>query len=94
MDGDIILTANEVESLMVKANGGKRLVVAYMSIGEAEDYRYYWKDEWGKNAPDWLRQVVDKKYVKLEKRDNCDILVLQLRAHEIRNRIAHISSAP
>lgn len=54
VDGDIILTANEVESLKVKANGGKRLVVAYMSIGEAEDYRYYWKDEWGKNDPDWL----------------------------------------
>jgi hypothetical protein len=47
-----------------------------------------------KNTPDWLREVVDKKYVKLEERDNFDIFVLQLRAHEIRNRIAHISSAP
>ena len=47
-----------------------------------------------KNAPDWLRQVVDKKYIKLEERDNFDIFVLQLRAHEIRNRIVRISSAP
>ena len=27
-----------------------------MSIGEAEDYRYYWKDEWDKKRewPDWI----------------------------------------
>ena len=28
--------------------------VAYISIGEAEDYRFYWKEEWGKNPPDWI----------------------------------------
>lgn len=54
VDGDIILTSDDVESLKVKNNGGRRLVVAYMSIGEAEDYRYYWKEEWNKNPPDWL----------------------------------------
>lgn len=37
-----------------------RKVVAYVSIGEAEDYRPYWQAEWGKggrlttNAPAWL----------------------------------------
>jgi len=37
-----------------------RKVVAYLSIGEAEDYRPYWKSEWGSNgnrtasAPAWL----------------------------------------
>lgn len=46
----------------------------------------------GKDAPDWLRQAVDTKYVKLEERDDFDIFVLQFRAHEIKNRIAHISS--
>lgn len=25
-----------------------------MSIGEAEDYRYYWKEEWASNPPSWL----------------------------------------
>jgi cysteinyl-tRNA synthetase len=44
----------EIASLKNKANGGKRLVVAYMSIGEAEDYRYYWEEDWDKNAPSWL----------------------------------------
>ena len=36
------LTASDIASLRVKANGGSRLVLCYMSIGEAEDYRYYW----------------------------------------------------
>ncbi|MDQ7779823.1 MAG: glycosyl hydrolase, partial [Planctomycetota bacterium] len=26
--------------------GGNKLVLAYMSIGEAEDYRWYWREEW------------------------------------------------
>lgn len=50
-------TKEEVESLKMKSNGGKRLVVAYMSIGEAEDYRYYWKNEWSNKKPDWLDKV-------------------------------------
>jgi len=41
-----LFSADEIEQLRNKANGGKRLVVCYMSIGEAEDYRYYWKNEW------------------------------------------------
>ena len=44
-------TAAEVERLKQKANGGKRLVICYMSIGEAEDYRYYWQSEWKRNKP-------------------------------------------
>ncbi len=47
-------TAAEVERLKHKANGGKRLVVCYMSIGEAEDYRYYWQTSWRRHAPVWL----------------------------------------
>jgi cysteinyl-tRNA synthetase len=48
------LRRDEVSSLKVKRNGGRRLVIAYMSIGEAEDYRYYWKEEWKKDPPEWL----------------------------------------
>ncbi len=47
-------SSSEIEQLRTKANGGKRLVVCYMSIGEAEDYRYYWKDSWVKDPPGWL----------------------------------------
>ena len=28
--------------------------IAYMSIGEAEDYRFYWKNSWNENPPEWL----------------------------------------
>lgn len=47
-------TADEVARLKRKANGGKRLVICYMSIGEAEDYRYYWQSSWKRHAPAWL----------------------------------------
>lgn len=47
-------TSDEVDRLRNKANGGKRLVICYMSIGEAEDYRYYWQSKWTNGNPDWL----------------------------------------
>ncbi len=49
-------SADEITKLKQKANGGKRLVVCYMSIGEAEDYRYYWKNNWLTNPPSWLKK--------------------------------------
>ena len=51
---DTILTKPEIDSLKTKKDGGERLVIAYISIGEAEDYRYYWKPEWKIHRPDWL----------------------------------------
>ena len=49
-------TANEINSLKVKNNGGKRLIISYMSIGEAENYRGYWFWAWPSNTapPEWL----------------------------------------
>jgi cysteinyl-tRNA synthetase len=47
-------TAAEINQLKNKANGGKRLVISYMSIGEAEDYRYYWQTSWNSNKPSWI----------------------------------------
>jgi cysteinyl-tRNA synthetase, unknown class len=41
---DETLSSSDIAALKTKANGGKRLVIAYMSIGEAEDYRYYWEE--------------------------------------------------
>lgn len=51
---DSPFTAAEVNQLKAKANGGSRLLIAYMSIGEAEDYRYYWDADWDSNQPAWL----------------------------------------
>ncbi len=49
-----IWTAPELSLLKTKANGGQRLVISYMSIGEAEDYRYYWQADYTNNPPAWL----------------------------------------
>lgn len=53
-DGTEPLTAADVARLRTKAGGGSRLVLAYMSIGEAEDYRYYWQNGWRAGSPGWL----------------------------------------
>jgi cysteinyl-tRNA synthetase len=49
-----ILAADEVELLKTKANGGKRLVLAHLNIGEAESQRAYWQPTWQPGAPAWL----------------------------------------
>jgi len=43
------LTSDDINSLKTKQNGGTRLVIAYMSIGEAENYRTYWQSDWDTN---------------------------------------------
>ena len=57
---DTVLSASEVASLRIKANGGSRLIIAYMSIGEAEEYRYYWQKEWETEPPSWLAEENDQ----------------------------------
>jgi cysteinyl-tRNA synthetase len=47
-------TGAEIDQLKTKANGGKRLVICYMSIGEAEDYRYYWDSTWRVGNPPFI----------------------------------------
>lgn len=47
-------TSAEIQQLKTKNNGGTRLVVCYMSIGEAENYRYYWQPGWTTGNPSWL----------------------------------------
>ena len=34
--------------------GGPKVLLAYLSIGEAEDYRYYWQSDWEEGNPAWL----------------------------------------
>lgn len=48
------LTAAEVQQLRFKPDGTQRLLIAYMSIGEAESYRYYWEPEWDASRPYWI----------------------------------------
>lgn len=44
-------TKHEIAKL--KKNGIR--VISYLSIGEAEDYRFYWKKSWYKNPPKWIK---------------------------------------
>ncbi len=49
-------SAAQMEQLRQKANGGKRLLICYMSIGEAEDYRYYWQPGWKPGNPSFIEK--------------------------------------
>ena len=43
-----------VDLMRKKPDGSRRMVLAYISIGEAEDYRYYWRNSWRLTRPEWL----------------------------------------
>jgi len=43
---DVYDTNYLVSSLKQKPNGGERLLLAYIDIGQAEDYRTYWENTW------------------------------------------------
>jgi cysteinyl-tRNA synthetase, unknown class len=44
----------QVDQMKHKPDGSRRLVISYMSIGEAETYRPYWNKDWKKQPPGWL----------------------------------------
>lgn len=49
--GNTIFTKDHINSM--KDNGSKK-ILAYLSIGQAERYRKYWKPEWDKKKPVWM----------------------------------------
>lgn len=46
----------DVQRMQARPGGRKKLLLAYMSIGEAEDYRWYWQRAWSDKAarPSWI----------------------------------------
>lgn len=62
------LSRQAVETLKYKKTGAKRLVLAYMDIGTAASYHYYWKPNWREGNPSWITQPTpnnpDKYYVE------------------------------
>jgi cysteinyl-tRNA synthetase len=44
---------DEIAALKESA-GGPKVVLAYISVGEAEDYRWYWRASWEPGDPPWL----------------------------------------
>ena len=45
---------SELAQLKRKPDGGRRIVLAYLSVGEAADYRSYWQPDWSERPPGWL----------------------------------------
>ncbi len=42
--------AADIESI----KNENKIVISYLSIGEAEDYRFYWNNSWLLHLPEWL----------------------------------------
>ena len=51
---EIALTREQVAAMQTKPDGSRRLIIAYLSIGETENNRYYWKPEWNTKRPAWM----------------------------------------
>ncbi len=47
---------DDIALMQKKPDGTRRLVLAYLSIGEVEDYRFYWRRDWEKPGarPSWI----------------------------------------
>lgn len=59
---DVALAGNSADRLdeLRTAYPGDRKVLCYLSIGEAEDYRSYWRSEWNTVPPDFLDEVNER----------------------------------
>lgn len=47
-------TAGEMPVLRARPGGGTRKLAAYLSVGEAVNYRWYWQSAWNTTPPSWL----------------------------------------
>ncbi len=52
--GDEQARWTSAELQTIRSGKAGRKIIAYLSIGEAEDYRTYWQTEWKQNRPDFL----------------------------------------
>ena len=54
------------------------MVISYINIGAAENWRYYWKDDWKLHHPRWLKKPYkgyqDEIWVKFWKKDWQEII--------------------
>ena len=48
------LSPAQVDRLRRRPDGTTRLVLGYLSVGEAESYRSYWDPAWNSKPPSWL----------------------------------------
>lgn len=55
--GNQSLSKDEVHHLKFKEIGARRLVLARMSVGYAEDERFYWQRDWQIGTPTWIQAL-------------------------------------
>ncbi|MCY0149393.1 endo alpha-1,4 polygalactosaminidase [Hoeflea sp. G2-23] len=51
---ETIFTSADLARIKTRPDGGQKLVLAYLSIGESESYRHYWDPVWSIRRPDWM----------------------------------------
>jgi len=72
------LTSAEISQLKTKLNGAKRIVISYINVGAAENWRYYWKKKWNTIHPLWMKKKYegykDERWVKFWKKDWQEII--------------------
>jgi cysteinyl-tRNA synthetase, unknown class len=44
----------ECRAIQERTDGSRRMVLAYLSVGEVDTKRWYWPDAWRENAPAWV----------------------------------------
>jgi cysteinyl-tRNA synthetase len=55
MEGyDIAGLVHDVRRHNIEVRGVDPIILAYVDIGQAEDWRWYWKDHWGIGTPEWI----------------------------------------
>lgn len=54
--GKTPLGPEDVARLKTKSDGSRRVVISYLSIGEAEEFRYYFDQAWKTSKPAWLER--------------------------------------
>ncbi len=64
-DGSVagMFKAEDIARMKARPGGGSKKIICYMSIGEAEEQRFYWDSSWVRNrapspkAPSWLADL-------------------------------------
>lgn len=46
--------SSDIQRLRRKPDGSRRLVLGYLSVGEAESFRPYWQATWNDTPPEWI----------------------------------------
>ena len=61
-------TPENIKGMRFKKLGARRLVLAYLNVGQAETFRYYWQPNWRSGSPSFIASAVsghsDRYYVR------------------------------